>query len=80
MLFFAHTKRFYTGREIFGKLRTIEIPGCNPECRKLTMDELETSEVMWKEEQIIAKGTESMRRLLVNIRPVMPRPKPRYLP
>jgi hypothetical protein len=79
MLFYAHTKKFYTGREIFEKLGKVEIPGCQPECRKLTMDELGGSGVMWKEEQFVAKGVETSVGLLKNTRPLLPRPKPRYL-
>jgi hypothetical protein len=80
MLFFAHTRTFYTGREVFQKLSSVEIPSFNPDCRRLTITELESTGILWREESFIQKGAELIKSFLTSNRPQLPRPEPRIIP
>lgn len=79
MLFYTHTVKFYTGRDIFTMIKKVEIPGLQSECRRLTMEELETKGVLWREEVFAQRGVEEVKKLLLNSRPTCPRPKPRFI-
>lgn len=78
MLYFAHTRRFYTGREVFDKLKKIEPPVIYEDCRRLSIQEVENKGVLWKEETFIRAGTENIKKLLKSARPKSARPIPRF--
>jgi len=79
MLLFTHSRKYYTGREVFHKLSTLEIPSLLKICRRLTFTTLEVNRVLWREEVIIEKGHEAIRNVLLSQRPVTPRPEPRFI-
>jgi hypothetical protein len=79
MLFFTHTRTFYTGREVFQKLSVVEIPSFNAECRRLTIAEMENTGILWCEEAFIQKGSEVIKTFLMSERPCSHRPEPRFI-
>lgn len=78
MLYFAHTRRFYTGREVFDKLKRIETSAIYEDCRRLTIQEVESKGVLWKEETFIRAGADNIKMLLTTTRPKTTRPSPRF--
>lgn len=78
MLYFTHTRRFYSGREVFKKLQSLDITNFNPECRRLTLEALESSGVLWREESFINIASESIKKVLARGGPRTPRPEPRF--
>lgn len=78
MLYFAHTRRFYTGREVYDKLKKMEPPALYEGCRHLTLADIETRGVLWKEETFIRAGTEAIKKILLSTRPRSSRPSPRF--
>lgn len=79
MLLFAHTRHYYSGREVFDKLKTIEVHTVHDACRKLTLADIEKRCVLWKEEVILEEGKAKIRSLLLNSRPMHPRPPVRLV-
>jgi hypothetical protein len=77
-LLFSHISQFKTGREVFEKLKSIDVPGFHPECRKLAFNELESSGILWGEETIPKIEAESVKRILMKVKPILPRPEPRF--
>lgn len=80
MLFFAHTRRFYTGRDVFSRLKAMEVASPLEECRKMTLTDISDRGVLWKEEQFLEEGKLVVLDLLRSTRPTSIRPKPRYVP
>lgn len=80
MLFFAHTRKFFSGREVFTKISQVDIPSFHKECRTLTLTDLESKELLWREELLIANGVEVIKSVIKSRRPSLPRPEPRFLP
>lgn len=78
MLYFAHTRRFYTGREVYQKLKKIEPPSLYEGCRRLTIEDIENRGVLWKEETFIRAGVEAIKQILGSTRPRTLRPNPRF--
>lgn len=79
MLFFAHTRRFYSGREVYAKLGQIEVPTVHESCRRLTLHEVSARGVLWKEEAFMQEGKDECLQLLRTTRPPKARPSPRYI-
>lgn len=79
MLLFAHTRHYYSGREVYDKLRKIEVHTVHESCRTLTLQDIKDRGVLWKEEDILEKGVEALRKLLTTTRPSHPRPPARFV-
>lgn len=79
MMFYIHTSKRYTGRDVFTKLQKVDIPDFHPECRRLTMAELESNGILWKEEEFLQKGASAFKSTLISTRPSFPRPEPRFI-
>lgn len=76
---FAQTRKYYSGREVYQELNSMEIPSIREDCRRLTLDEIESKGVLWREEHFIEKAFDAIKSVLVNERPYLPRPNPRYI-
>lgn len=79
MLLFAHTRHYYSGREVYDKLRKIEVHTVHESCRSLTLQDINDRGVLWKEEEILDKGKETLKKLLTSTRPMHPRPPARFV-
>lgn len=79
MLLFAHTRHYYSGRDVFEKLRKIEVHTVHESCRTRTLDDIKDRGVLWKEEEILEKGVESIKKLLSTSRPTHRRPPARFV-
>lgn len=78
MLFFTHTRKYYSGRDVFAKLNCLDIPCFSPRCRELTMQELEVSGVLWREETFIAGAAADIHQILQSLKPERPQNEPRF--
>lgn len=78
MLLFAQIRKFHTGREVFQKLFKVEIPHFFENCRQLTLNELESKGILWREETIVERGCEAIAKILSSERPRYPLPEPQF--
>ena len=79
MLFFTQTLKFISGRDVFRKLSSVQIPSLGTECRRLTLDEINSTGTLWKEEYFIEEAVVAIKSVLRTERPSSPRPEPRFL-
>lgn len=79
MLFFAHTRKVFSGREVFEKLSSVDIPNFNPGCRRLTLDTLEVNGVLWREEAFRDLAIDAITNVLKCKRPKTPCPPRRFI-
>lgn len=78
-LFFAHTARFFSGREVFEKLSTLEIPGLFSGCRQASLEQLKVKGTLWKEETFVEEGVDVICAFMRNHQATNFRPEPRFL-
>jgi hypothetical protein len=77
-IFFAHTQRFFTGREVFDMLKRLNSPALFSARRELTLKHMDTQGVLWREEELIKEGAQSIMDYLKAADAPLPRPPPRF--
>jgi len=75
---FAHTADYQSGRDVFGILKKLDVPGVHADCKKANLIYLRDNNILWKEEELCQLGCTRMKRVLESTRPQLPRPEPRY--
>jgi hypothetical protein len=80
VLLFNSSCQFYTGREVYAEMKGISAPLLNNRCKNRTFVALEADGCLWKEEEIVKAGCESLKKVLLETRPAFPRPESRIIP